>query len=130
MVDVVDAENGYNSPMLDSPTKEKRWQFSLCTLVIIGPICVLDAVALFGVLGGPAFVSAGIATAGFLGLFLASLSNTVYVLKQRKKEKCDDLMPNRLGSQLQEMSGIQSVPAKNCDRRLREARERANSAAS
>ena len=116
--------------MLDSPTKEKRWQFSLRTLVIIGPICALDAVVLFGVLGGPAFVFAGIATAGFLGLFLVSLSNTVYMSKQSKKEKCDDLMPDRLGSQLQEMSGIQSVPAKNYHRRLREARERANQAAS
>ena len=31
---------------------------------------------------------------------------------QRTKEKCDDLMPNRHSSQLQEMSGILILPLK------------------
>ncbi len=56
--------------MLDSPTKEKRWQFSLHTLVIVGLICALDVAALVGAFGGPALVFAAIATAGFLGIFL------------------------------------------------------------
>jgi hypothetical protein len=48
----------------------------------------------------------------------------------KQKEKCDDLMSDRHSRQLQEMSGILGVPPKNCHRRLHEAKERANQAAS
>jgi hypothetical protein len=60
------------------------------------------------------------------------MSNVTFcpILKQRQKEKCDDHMPNRHNGWLQEMPGIFNVPPKNCHRRLREARERANQTAS
>lgn len=43
--------------------------------------------------------------------------------KVRTKEKYDDLMPNRHGSRLQEVSGILILPPQDRHRRLRERRK-------
>jgi hypothetical protein len=43
--------------------------------------------------------------------------------------ECDDLMPNRHSSQLQEVSGILVLSSQDCHRRLYEGRKDANQAA-